>query len=109
MSNWLLLAVAIAAEIVGTLALRASDGFSRPLPSFLVVVGYAISFTLLAQLLKTMSVGVVYAVWSAVGIAAIAVLGRVLFDDPLPPLAMLGITVIILGVGLVQLSGAGPR
>ena len=107
MNAWLLLSVAIAAEIVGTLALRASDGFTRLLPSSLVVVGYGISFVLLAQVLKTMSVGIVYAIWSAVGIAAIAVLGRVIFDDPLPPLAAVGILVIIVGVGLLQLSGAG--
>ena len=107
MSPWLLLSVAIAAEIAGTLALRASDGFTRLVPAAVVVVGYAISFTLLAQVLKTMSVGVVYAIWSAVGIAAIAILGRVLFDDPLPPLAVAGIAVIIVGVGLVQLSGGG--
>ncbi|CAA9537408.1 MAG: small multidrug resistance family (SMR) protein [uncultured Thermoleophilia bacterium] len=109
MNAWLLLSVAIAAEIVGTLALRASDGFTRLLPSSLVVVGYGISFVLLAQVLKTMSVGIVYAIWSAVGIAAIAVLGRILFDDPLPPLAAVGILVIIVGVGLLQLSGAGHR
>ncbi len=109
MTSWLLLAAAIAAEIVGTLALRASDGFSRLVPSIVVVVGYAVSFVLLAQLLKTMSVGVVYAIWSAVGIAVIAILGRLLFGDPLPPLAVAGIVVIIIGVGLVQLSGAGAH
>jgi len=109
MTSWLLLAAAIAAEIVGTLALRASDGFSRLVPSILVVVGYAVSFVLLAQLLKTMSVGVVYAIWSAVGIAVIAILGRLLFGDPLPPLAVAGIVVIIIGVGLIQLSGAGAH
>ncbi len=109
MTAWLLLAFAIVAEVVGTLALRASDGFSRPLASAVVVAGYGVSFVLLAQVLKTLPVGVVYAIWSAVGMAVIAVLGKVLFDDPLPPLTVAGIVVIIVGVGLVQASASAQH
>lgn len=106
MTAWLLLAGAIAAEVTGTLALKASDGFSRLLPSIVVVVGYLISFGLLALVLKSLPVGVVYAIWAAIGIALVAVLGRIIFGDPLPPLTAVGIVLIIGGVVLVRMSVA---
>jgi small multidrug resistance pump len=75
-------------------------------PTIIVIVGYLASFGLLAVVLKTMPVGIVYAIWSAVGVALVAVLGKVLFDDPVPPLAMVGMVLIVGGVALVSLSGA---
>jgi small multidrug resistance pump len=105
MFAWVLLAVAIATEVVGTLALRASDGMSHLVPAIIVIVGYVASFALLAVVLKTMPVGIVYAIWSAVGVALVAVLGKLIFDDPVPPLAMIGIVLIIGGVVMVSLSG----
>jgi small multidrug resistance pump len=106
MLAWVLLVAAIATEVAGTLALRASDGLSRLVPTIIVIVGYLASFGLLAVVLKTMPVGIVYAIWSAVGVALVAVLGKVLFDDPVPPLAMVGMVLIVGGVALVSLSGA---
>ena len=106
MLAWVLLAAAIATEVVGTLALRASDGLSRLVPTIITIAGYVASFGLLAVVLKTMPVGIVYAIWSAVGVALVAVLGKVLFDDPVPPLAMVGMVLIVGGVALVSLSGA---
>ena len=103
---WILLALAIATEVVGTLALRASDGMSRLVPAIVVVVGYVASFGFLAVVLKTLPVGIVYAIWSAVGVALVAVLGRVMFGDPVPPLAMVGMVLIVGGVVLVSMSGA---
>jgi small multidrug resistance pump len=103
---WVLLAAAIATEVVGTLALRASDGMSHLVPAIIVIVGYVASFGLLAVVLKTMPVGIVYAIWSAVGVALVAVLGKLIFDDPVPPLAMIGMVLIIGGVVMVSLSGA---
>ena len=105
MLAWVLLAVAIATEVVGTLALRASDGMSHLVPAIIVIVGYVASFALLAIVLKTMPVGIVYAIWSAVGVALVAVLGKLIFNDPVPPLAMIGIVLIIGGVVMVSLSG----
>jgi len=105
MLAWVLLAVAIATEVVGTLALRASDGMSHLVPAIIVIVGYVASFALLAVVLKTMPVGIVYAIWSAVGVALVAVLGKLIFNDPVPPLAMIGIVLIIGGVVMVSLSG----
>lgn len=98
--------VAIATEVVGTLALRASNGFTQWVPATITVVAYLISIVLLAIVLKTLPVGIVYAIWSAVGIALVAVLGRVIFDDPVPPLAAVGMVLIVGGVALVGFSGA---
>jgi small multidrug resistance pump len=103
---WVLLGAAIATEVAGTLALRASDGFSRLVPSIIVVVGYVASFGFLALVLKSLPVGIVYAIWSAIGVALVAVLGKVMFGDPVPPLAIAGIVLIVGGVALVSFSGA---
>ena len=77
----LILGFAIASEVIATLALKASDGFSRPLPAAIVVIGYGLSFWLLALVLKHLSVGTTYAVWSAVGTAAIALIGIVAYGE----------------------------
>jgi small multidrug resistance pump len=103
---WILLVVAIATEVVGTLALRASNGFTQLLPAGLTVVMYLVSIVLLAIVLKSLPVGIVYAIWSAVGIALVAVLGRVIFGDPVPPVAAVGMVLIVGGVALVGFSGA---
>ena len=104
MQAWIYLGAAIATEVAGTLALRASNGMSRLVPSIIVVIGYVASFWFLAIVLKTMPVGIVYAIWSAVGVALVAVLGKLMFDDPVPPLAMVGMVLIVGGVALVSLS-----
>jgi small multidrug resistance pump len=103
---WVLLMAAIATEVASTLALRGSDGFSRLVPSIITVVGYVASFVLLAIVLKSLPVGIVYAIWSAVGIALVAVFGKIIFNDPVPPLAMVGMVLIVGGVTLVGVSGA---
>ena len=92
--------------MAGTLALRASNGLSRLVPSIIVAVGYLASFGLLALVLKTLPVGIVYAIWAAVGVALVAILGKVMFNDPVPPVAMIGMVLIVAGVVLVSLSGA---
>ena len=106
MTPWVLLIAAIATEVAGTLALRGSDGFSKLVPSLITVAGYVASFVLLAIVLKSLPVGIVYAIWSAVGIALVAVLGKLIFGDPVPPLAMAGMVLIVGGVVLVGASGA---
>jgi small multidrug resistance pump len=103
----LLLSFAIASEIVATLALKASDGFSRPVPAAIVVVGYAISFWLLALVLKHLSVGTTYAVWSAVGTAAIAIVGIVAYGETANALKLASLGLIVLGV--VGLNAAGTH
>jgi small multidrug resistance pump len=100
---WLVLGAAIAAELVGTLAMRASEGFTR-LPWLAVTaIGYVVAFVLLAQVLKLgMPVGIAYGIWSGVGVAITAVAGRVIWDDPLTLTMAVGIALIIGGVLLVE-------
>ena len=105
LTAWVLLVAAIATEVVGTLALRGSNGFTQLVPSLITVVGYVASFVLLAIVLKSLPVGIVYAIWSAIGIALVAVLGKLIFNDPVPPLAVAGMVLIVGGVILVSASG----
>lgn len=77
-----LLAAAIAAEVAGTTAMKYSEGFTRLWPSLGTVVGYLIAFTLLAQTLKTLSVGTAYAIWAGVGTAAVALIGILFLGSP---------------------------
>lgn len=93
-----ILALAIACEVVATTALKASLGFTRLLPSLIVVVGYGAAFFLLSLTLKTFSVGFTYAVWSGLGIVLVALMGAVLFEEKLDAAAFLGMGLIIAGV-----------
>jgi small multidrug resistance pump len=99
------LALAIGSEIVATTSLKLSDGFTKPIPSVVVVLGYALSFYALSVSLRTFPLGVVYAVWSGVGTAAIVLIGFVLFREMLDAVKVAGIGLII--VGVVMLNGAG--
>ena len=101
---WLLLA--IGSEIVATSALKASDGFTRLVPGIVVVVGYAVSFYFLSLSLRDIPLGVVYAVWSGIGTAAIALIGVVFFQETLGWAGIAGIVLIVLGVVLLNASGA---
>ena len=99
------LAIAIGSEIVATVSLKLSDGFSKPIPSVVVVLGYAVSFYALAMSLRSIPLGVVYAIWSGVGTAAIVVIGYFLFREALDTVKLAGMGLIIIGV--VLLIGAG--
>jgi len=100
--RWGLLAGAISVEIASTMLLRASHGFTRLVPTVVVLSGYAVSFALLSRVLRAgIPVGVAYAIWSATGTAAVAVLGHFVFSDPLPLGAVAGFALIIGGVVLV--------
>ncbi len=101
----LLLALAIVAEVAGTLALRASDGFSRPLPSVVVVLGYGLAFWLLALVLRELPVGFVYAVWAGAGTALVAGIGIVAFGEPATALRLASLALVILGVVGLNLAG----
>ena len=103
----LYLAFAIASEVIATVALKHTEGFSRPLPIALVVVGYAVSFWLLALVLKHLSVGTTYAIWSAVGTAAIALIGIAAYGEGASPLKLASLGLIVLGV--IGLNAAGAH
>ncbi|WP_194722138.1 DMT family transporter [Noviherbaspirillum malthae] len=96
--NWIFLSVAIIAEVIATTALKASDGFSRLGPSVLVVAGYGIAFYCLSLTLRTIPVGIVYAVWSGVGIVLITLIAWLLYGQKLDAPALFGIGLIIAGV-----------
>ena len=108
MSTWALLAAAIAFEVAGTVALRASDGFTKLWASVIVVVGYGASFYLLSLILKTgIPSGIVYAIWSAFGIALITLIGMAVWGDEISVINGIGLVVVIVGVVLVQAGHSG--
>lgn len=100
---YVLLAIAIVAEVIATSALRASEGFSRLLFSVVVVVGYGIAFYCLSLTLKSIPVGVVYAVWSGVGIVLITLVAAVLYRQVPDLPAIIGLGLIISGVVVLNL------
>ena len=106
MSPWLLLAVAIVFEVSGTLAVRASDGFTRPGPVAVVLVGYGVAFFLMSLVTRHLEIATVYAVWSGAGIALIAGIGFVAFDERLSPLKLLSLGLIALGIIGLNVAGA---
>jgi Membrane transporters of cations and cationic drugs len=103
MKYWLFLSVAIAGEIIGTTALKVSDGFTRLYPSLLVAIGYAVAFYFLALTLRAIPVSVAYAIWSGVGIVLIAVVSWLLFGQKLDLPAMIGIGLIVSGIMIMSI------
>jgi small multidrug resistance pump len=101
--NWLYLAIAIVAEVIATSALKASEGFTRTIPSTLVVTGYGVAFYMLSLTLRTIPMGVVYAIWSGAGIVLITLVGFFLFKQRLDLPALAGIGLIVAGVLVMQL------
>jgi small multidrug resistance pump len=101
-----LLAIAIAIEVGATISLRYSDGFTKPLPSALTVAGYAVSFYLLALVLRDISVSTAYAVWSGAGTAAVALIGMAVLGEPATAIKLASIALIVVGVIALNLSGA---
>ena len=102
MQQWLFLAIAIVSEVLATSALKASAGFTRPLPSLVVVVGYGVAFYFLSLTLKTVPVGVAYAIWSGAGVALIALVGWAFLGQRLDGPAILGLGLIVAGVMVIN-------
>jgi small multidrug resistance pump len=104
---WLYLIVAITGEVIGTTALKASEGFTRAGPAALVIIGYAVAFYFLALVLRYIPLGVTYAIWAGSGVAAVTLIGWVVYGQRLDWPALLGIGLIIAGVLVLNLwSGA---
>nr|WP_174826038.1 SMR family transporter [Ruegeria arenilitoris] len=99
----MILFLAVIAETIGTTALQASQQFSRLWPSLLVVVSYGIAFYLLGLTLKFMPVGIVYAIWSGLGIFFIAIIGFIVFGQRLDWPAVLGLSMILIGILVIHL------
>lgn len=103
MGGYLYLAIAIIAEVIATTSMKALDGFNKPLPLLLVVVGYVISFWMLSLVVKTIPVGVAYAVWAGLGIVLVSIAAVFLYQQRLDLPAMLGMGLIVAGVVVIQL------
>jgi small multidrug resistance pump len=101
--NWLYLTFAILAEVTATSALKSTNGFTRLGPSLVVFAGYAVAFAFLSLTLRTIPVGVAYAIWSGVGIVLIAVAAYVLHHQALDAAAVIGISLILAGVLVINL------
>lgn len=101
--SYLYLSTAIVAEVIGTSALKASEGFTRLGPSLITILGYAAAFYFLSLTLKTIPVGIAYAIWSGVGIVLISLIGYALFRQTLDLPAIIGMALIIAGVAVINL------
>ncbi|WP_428821492.1 DMT family transporter [Microbulbifer sp. MCCC 1A16149] len=109
MSHWVYLSIAIVAEVVGTLFLKSSDGFSKVIPSVIVVLSYVLAFYLLSISLKSISVGIAYAVWAGAGVALIALAGFIFFGQKLDMAAILGMVLIVSGVVVINVFSASAE
>jgi len=99
---YIYLLLAIVAEVVGTSALKASDGFTKWIPNGIVVVGYGVAFYFLSLVLRSIPVGVTYAIWSGLGIVLISLVGYIYFKQPLDLPAIAGMVLIISGVVVIN-------
>jgi small multidrug resistance pump len=103
MSGYLLLGIAIAAEVIATTSMKALDGFNKPLPLLLVVVGYGLSLWLLSLVVKTIPIGIAYAVWAGLGIVMVSIAALFIYEQKLDLPAILGMSMIVAGVVVIQL------
>jgi small multidrug resistance pump len=100
--KWLFLSIAIAAEVTATSALKLSDGFTRLVPSIIVVIGYGIAFFFLSLTLKNIPIGIAYAIWSGAGITLISIIGYFYYRQALDIPAMAGILLIVVGIIVIN-------
>jgi len=100
---WVFLVIAVVAEVIGTSFLKASAGFTKPLPSLMVVLGYGAAFYFLSLTLTTIPVGIAYAVWSGVGVTLIAAIGWLFLGQKLDAAALAGMGLIVAGVVVLNL------
>jgi len=101
--GYIYLAIAIISEVAGTSALKASAQFTKPVPTLIVVLGYALSFYMLTKVLKTIPLGITYALWSGLGMVLVALVGTFYYRQTLDLPALLGIGLIVAGVVVMQL------
>ena len=103
MSNWIYLILAIISEVIATSSLKSTEGFTKLWPSLIVLLGYSAAFYFLSLTLDTIPIGIVYAIWSGVGIAAIAIVSVIFFDQKLDTASYIGMGLIIAGVVVLRL------
>ena len=100
--QWIYLAIAILSEVIATSALKSAEGFTRLVPSVLVIVGYLSAFYFLSLTIRTIPLGVVYAIWAGVGVALVALVGWVYYRQALDVAALIGIGFIVSGVIVIN-------
>ena len=105
MPPWLYLTIAIAGEVLGTAALRATEGFTRPIPSLLTILGYGGAFYMMSHAVRQMPVGAAYAIWAGCGTALAAIVGWLFLKDELTPASIIGVSLIVAGVVVLNLTG----
>lgn len=103
MTGYIYLAIAIAAEVIATTSMKAIDGFNKPLPLVLVIGGYAIAFWMLTMVVKSIPVGIAYAIWAGLGIVLVSIAALVIYQQKLDLPAVLGMGMIVAGVVVIQL------
>lgn len=103
MTAYYYLAIAICAEVIATVSMKAVKGFSTPLPLLLVIVGYGIAFWMLTLVVRTIPVGVAYAVWAGLGIVMVSIAALFVYGQKLDGAAMSGMALIVAGVVVIQL------
>ena len=108
-SGYLYLVLAIISEVIATTALKFSQQFTKIIPSIFVVMGYSFAFYFLSVSLKTLSVGIAYAIWCAIGIMLISIIGWIIFNESLDMYTIIGILLIISGIVVIQLFSKSPH
>ena len=102
MKHWLFLGIAIVSEVIATSAMKSAEGFTKLVPSLIVVVGYLVAFYCLSMTLKVLPVGIAYAIWAGLGIVLVAIVSWLLYGQKLDFPAILGMILIILGVMVIN-------
>ena len=105
---WIMLLLAIGSEVIGTSCLKLSEGFSKPIPTVVVLVAYSTSMLLLSRVVQTIPLGITYALWSGIGIVAIVLVGLFAYKQVPSPCQLVGIATITAGVIIVNLTGKHP-
>ena len=105
---WILLLLAIGSEVIGTSCLKLSEGFSKPIPTVVVLVAYATAMLLLSRVVQTIPLGITYALWSGIGIVAIVLVGFLAYKQVPSPGQLVGIATITAGVIIVNLTSKHP-
>ena len=100
--KWIYLLVAIITEVIATSALKESEGFSKVLPSVIVIIGYSLTFYFMSLVLKELSVGITYAIWSGMGILLISLIGYFKYNQVLDIPGILGMTFIVIGIIILR-------
>ena len=108
MQTFIILFFAILSEVIATTSLKLSNGFTKPIPSVVVVIGYGLSFYLLSLALKAMPIGVAYAIWSGVGLILTVITGMIIWRETLDWARVVGIVLILAGIVFINVISKSP-